>query len=143
MWRRLAVAMGRPELGDDERFATHNARGEHQSELDDLLGDWTRTLTSAELEAVLNEHSVPNGKIYTAPDMLADAHFAAREAIVTMVHPLLGDFPMQNVVPKLSDTPGEVRWVGPELGEHTDEVLTELLGLDDETRAGLRERGVI
>ena len=143
VWRRLAVAMGRPELGDDERFATHNARGEHQSELDDLLGDWTRTLTSAELEAVLNEHSVPNGKIYTAPDMLADAHFAAREAIVTMVHPLLGDFPMQNVVPKLSDTPGEVRWVGPELGEHTDEVLTELLGLDDETRAGLRERGVI
>ena len=143
VWRRLAVAMGRPELGDDERFATHNARGEHQSELDDLLGDWTRTLTSAELEAVLNEHSVPNGKIYTAPDMLADAHFAAREAIVTMVHPLLGDFPMQNVVPKLSDTPGEVRWVGPELGEHTDEVLTELLGLDDETRSGLRERGVI
>ncbi len=143
VWRRLAVAMGRPELGDDERFATHNARGEHQSELDDLLGDWTRTLTSAELEAVLDEHSVPNGKIYTAPDMLADAHFAAREAIVTMVHPLLGDFPMQNVVPKLSDTPGEVRWVGPELGEHTDEVLTELLGLDDETRAGLRERGVI
>lgn len=143
VWRRLAVAMGRPELGDDERFATHNARGEHQSELDDLLGDWTRTLTSAELEAVLNEHSVPNGKIYTAPDMLADAHFAAREAIVTMVHPLLGDFPMQNVVPKLSDTPGGVRWVGPELGEHTDEVLTELLGLDDETRAGLRERGVI
>ncbi len=143
VWRRLAVAMGRPELGDDERFATHNARGEHQSELDDLLGDWTRTLMSAELEAVLNEHSVPNGKIYTAPDMLADAHFAAREAIVTMVHPLLGDFPMQNVVPKLSDTPGEVRWVGPELGEHTDEVLTELLGLDDETRAGLRERGVI
>ncbi len=143
VWRRLAVAMGRPELGDDERFATHNARGEHQSELDDLLGDWTRTLTSAELEAVLNEHSVPNGKIYTAPDMLADAHFAAREAIVTMVHPLLGDFPMQNVVPKLSDTPGEVRWVGPELGEHTDEVLTELLRLDDETRAGLRERGVI
>ena len=143
VWRRLAVAMGRPELGDDERFATHNARGEHQSELDDLLGDWTRTLTSAELEAVLNEHSVPNGKIYTAPDMLADAHFAAREAIVTMVHPLLGDFPMQNVVPKLSGTPGEVRWVGPELGEHTDEVLTELLGLDDETRAGLRERGVI
>ena len=142
VWRRLAVAMGRPELGDDERFATHNARGEHQSELDDLLR-LTRTLTSAELEAVLNEHSVPNGKIYTAPDMLADAHFAAREAIVTMVHPLLGDFPMQNVVPKLSDTPGEVRWVGPELGEHTDEVLTELLGLDDETRAGLRERGVI
>lgn len=143
VWKRLATAMGRPELGDDERFATHNARGLNQSELDDLIGEWSRTLTSAELEDLLNEHAVPNGKIFTAPDMLADAHFAAREAIVTMAHPVLGDFPMQNVVPKLSETPGEVRWVGPELGEHTDEVLCSVLGLDDDTRAGLRERGVI
>lgn len=143
VWKRLAAAMGRPELGDDERYATHSSRGRHQAELDALIGEWSRTLTSAELEAVLNDHAVPNGKIYTAPDMLADAHFAAREAIVTMVHPLLGDFPMQNVVPKLSDTPGAVRWVGPELGEHTDEVLSEVLGLDDDARAGLRARAVI
>ena len=61
--------------------------------------------------------------------MLADAHFAAREAIVKLVHPLLGEFPMQNVVPKLSATPGQVRWVGPELGEHTEEVLSSVLGL--------------
>jgi len=143
VWKRLANAMGRPELGDDERYATHNARGQNQAELDDLIGEWSRTLTSADLEDVLNEHAVPNGKIFTAPDMLVDPHFAAREAIVTLVHPLLGDFPMQNVVPKLSDTPGEVRWVGPELGEHTDEVLSTLLGIDDDARAGLRERGVI
>ena len=143
VWRRLAEAMGRPELGDDERFATHNARGQHQGELDALISAWTATLTSEQLEAVLNEHDVPNGKIYTAPDMLSDAHFAAREAIVTMVHPLLGDFPMQNVVPKLSDTPGEVRWVGPELGEHTDEVLAEVLGIDGDELAALRSDDVI
>ena len=86
---------------------------------------------------------MPNGKIYTAPDMLADAHFAARKAIVTMAHPQLGDFPMQNVVPKLSDTPGEVRWVGPELGEHTDEVLGDVLDLDEAARSALRDAGVI
>ena len=143
VWRRLAEAMGRPELGEDERFATHNARGQHQAELDALIAEWTATLTSEQLEAVLNEHDVPNGKIYTAPDMLADAHFAAREAIVTMAHPLLGDFPMQNVVPKLSDTPGEVRWVGPELGEHTDEVLEEVLGIVGDSAAALRDEGVI
>ena len=143
VWRRLAEAMGRPELGDDERFSTHNARGLHQAELDALISEWTATQTSEQLEAVLNDHDVPNGKIYTAPDMLADAHFAAREAIVTMAHPLLGDFPMQNVVPKLSDTPGEVRWVGPELGEHTDEVLAEVLGIDAERAAQLRLAGVI
>ena len=93
VWKRLAEAMGRPELGDDERFATHNARGQNQAELDDLIGAWSRTLTSDELEAVLNEHSVPNGRIYTAPDMLADAHFAAREAIVTLAHPLARRLP--------------------------------------------------
>ena len=143
VWRRLAEAMGRPELGEDERFATHNARGQHQAELDALISAWTATLSSEQLEAVLNEHDVPNGKIYTAPDMLADAHFAAREAIVTMTHPLLGDFPMQNVVPKLSDTPGEVRWVGPELGEHTDEVLAEVLGIAADGVATLRDQGVV
>ena len=143
VWRRLAEAMGQPDLGEDERFATHNARGSHQHELDELIGQWSVTLTSAELEAVLNEHAVPNGKIYTAPDMLADAHFAAREAIVKLAHPRLGEFPMQNVAPKLSKTPGSVRWVGPELGQHTDEVLQELLGLNDAARQELRALGVI
>lgn len=143
VFKRLADAMGRPELADDERYATHNARGANQAELDDLIAEWSKGLTSAELEELLNRHSVPNGKMYTAPDMLADAHFAARKAIVTMAHPQLGDFPMQNVVPKLSDTPGEVRWVGPELGEHTDEVLAEALDLDEAARSALRDAGVI
>ena len=143
VFKRLADAMGRPELADDERYATHNARGANQAELDELIAEWSKGLTSAELEDLLNRHSVPNGKIYTAPDMLADAHFAARKAIVTMAHPQLGDFPMQNVVPKLSDTPGEVRWVGPELGEHTDEVLAEALDLDETARSALRDAGVI
>jgi formyl-CoA transferase len=143
VWRRLAEAMGRPELGDDERFATHTARGRNQAMLDEMIAAWTSTLTAAELEERLLAHSVPNGKIYTAPDMLADAHFAARQAIVTMQHPALGEFPMQNVVPKLSESPGTVRWVGPELGEHTDEVLGELLGLSADDVAQLRVDGVI
>ena len=143
IWRRLAVAMGEPELGEDPRFATHTARGLHQGELDLMIGEWTSTLTAGELEVLLNEHAVPNGKIYTAPDMLADAHFAAREAIVTMMHPQLGEFPMQNVAPKLSDTPGTIRWVGPELGEHTDEVLSSALGLSAEALHELRSAGII
>lgn len=143
VWKRLAEAMGRAELGDDPRYATHSARGEHQAELDVLIGEWSATLDAADLEARLNEHSVPNGKIYTAPDMLADAHFAARDAIVRLAHPTLGGFPMQNVVPKLSDTPGEVRWVGPELGEHTDEVLTSVLDRSHDEVAKLRAAGVV
>lgn len=143
VWKRLAAAMDRPELGDDPRYATHSARGENQAELDELIGKWSATLTAEELEARLNEHSVPNGKIYTAPDMLEDAHFAARDAIVKLAHPTLGEFPMQNVVPKLSETPGEVRWVGPELGEHTDEVLARLLDRSDADIEALRADGII
>lgn len=143
VWRRLAGAMGMPELGGDPRYATHSARGENQAELDGLIAKWSAGLTAEELETRLNDHAVPNGRIYTAPDMLADAHFAAREAIVRMAHPTLGEFPMQNVVPKLSDTPGEVRWVGPELGEHTAEVLTEVLGRSAEELDELRSAGVI
>lgn len=142
VWKRLAEAMGSPELGDDEHYATHSARGAHQAELDELISRWTSTLTAAELEERLNEFSVPNGKIYTAPDMLADPHFAAREAIARLAHPLLGELPMQNVVPKLSDTPGELRWVGPSLGEHTEEVLTSL-GLSATEIAALRDTGVV
>ncbi len=143
VFKRLAEAMGRPDLATDERYATHSARGAHQPELDALIAEWTATMDATDLETLLIEHAVPTGKIFRAPEMLADPHFAAREAIVTLPHPTLGDFPMQNVMPKLSDTPGSVRWVGPELGEHNDEVYGGILGLTDEDRAELAEAGVI
>ncbi|MDD9371365.1 MAG: CoA transferase [Acidimicrobiales bacterium] len=143
VFKRLAEAMGRPDLATDERYATHSARGANQPELDALIGEWTATMDAADLEALLIEHAVPTGKIFRAPEMLADPHFAAREAIVTLPHPTLGDFPMQNVMPKLSDTPGSVRWVGPELGQHNDEVYGGILGLTEDDRAKLAEAGVI
>jgi formyl-CoA transferase len=143
VFRRLADAMGRPELAEDERYATHSARGAHQTELDDLIADWTRSLTADEVEALMKEHGVPHGKIYRAPDMLEDPHFAAREAIVRVTHKQFGDLAMQNTFPKLSDTPGEVRWVGPELGEHTDQVLADVLGKSASDIAKLRELGTV
>jgi formyl-CoA transferase len=143
VFRRLAEAMGRPELADDERYRSHTARGLHQGELDDLIGAWTATIDRDELYSHLIDNEVPVGRIYTAADMLVDPHFKARDAIVHLMHPELGDFPMQNVTPRLSATPGEVRWLGPELGEHTDEVLVEALGLDRDALTELRSRGVI
>jgi formyl-CoA transferase len=143
VFRRLADAMGRPELAQDERYATHAARGAVQQELDDLIADWTRSLTADEVEALMKEHGVPHGKIYRAPDMLEDPHFAAREAIVRVTHKQFGDLAMQNTFPKLSDTPGEVRWVGPELGEHTDQVLADVLGKSASDIAKLRELGTV
>jgi formyl-CoA transferase len=131
VFKRLAEAMGRTELAADPRYATHSARGEYQQELDDLISEWTVMLTADELMARMEEHAVPAGQTYRAPEMLSDPHFAARESIVHLEHPDFGDFPLQNVAPKLSDTPGKVRWLGPELGAHNDEIFRGLLGLDD------------
>jgi len=143
VFRRLAEAMGKPELAEDSRYATHGARGEVQNELDSLIAEWTKTMTSAQLRAVLNRHGVPNGKIYTAPDMLEDDHFAARDAIVSIPHRLFDEIKMQNVFPKMSDTQGRVKWAGPELGEHNEEIYRGLLGYDDTRIRKLQEAGVI
>jgi formyl-CoA transferase len=75
--------------------------------------------------------------------MLEDSHIAAREAIIKIAHPLFGDIKMQGTFPKLSDTPGEVRWGGPELGEHTDAVLRDVLGYDEAKVEALRAAGVV
>lgn len=143
VFQRLAGAMGRPDLAGDPRYATHNARGARQAELDGLVADWTRSLPLADLESLLNAAGVPCGLIYTAADMVKDPHFAAREAIVERPHPVFGTMKMQNVFPRLSETPGAVRHVGPELGEHTESVLTRILGLGAAEIAALKARGIV
>ncbi|WP_392544245.1 CaiB/BaiF CoA transferase family protein [Oryzobacter telluris] len=126
---RLAQAMGSPELATDERFRDHQARGRHQAVLDGLIDDWTRTQPSDALLDSLEHHAIPAGKIYRAEEMVSDPQFRARQSLVTVPDDHFGDFPMQNVVPRLSETPGAVRWTGPRLGEHNDEVLQGGLGL--------------
>lgn len=143
VWKRMAAMMGMAELGDDPRYNSHVARGERQQELDDLIGEWTKQRTSQQVLDLCEEHGVPAGNIYRAPEMLADPHFAAREAIIELPHPRYENFRMQNVAPKLSETPGHVEWVGPELGQHNEEIYGELLGMDSRTRSDLEERGII
>ena len=140
---RFARAVGHPEWADDERYATHHARGEHQEELDEMISAWTRERAVDEALEVMMEAGVPAGKLFTAKDMVEDPHYAARENVVTVEDPEIGAFPMQNVVPRLTGTPGEVRWTGPALGQHNDEVFGGLLGLNEEDMAGLRERGIV
>ena len=143
VFRRLCEAMGRPELAEDARYATHAARGAHQGELDALISAWTATLDADALESLMDRHGIPAGRMFRAPEMLADAHFAARQAIVRVAHRMLGPIAMQNVAPRLSDTPGGVRAAAPELGEHTEEILGGLLGMPGQDIAALRAGGVI
>ena len=143
VFRRLAEVMGRPELAEDPRYATHAARGEHQEQLDALIADWTATQPGAGLLARLEDHGVPAGRIYRAADMLDDPHFAAREAIVPVASRQFENLRMQNVAPRLSDTPGAVRWAGPELGAHNTEIYADLLGLDEAEIDQLRRDEII
>jgi formyl-CoA transferase len=140
---RLTEAMGKPELAKDERYATHTARGARQKELDDLIADWTRTIDAGPLEELMDKFGIPSGKIYRTPEMLEDAHFRAREAIVKTLHPKFGELRMQNVAPKLSRTPGSIHSPAPELGQHSDEIYRSLLGFDMARISDLRARGII
>jgi len=144
VFRRLAEAMGRPELADDPRYRDHNARGARMEELDALIAEWTATYDTEELLTTLHEAGIPAGLIYTAPDMLSDPHFAAREAIVSVASRTLGrDLSMQNVFPRLSETPGRVRHVGRERGEDNQSVYGGLLGMTPDEIAALADDGII
>lgn len=141
---RLCKAMGRPDLAVDERYATHVARGNHQKELDDLIADWTQTLTIEQLEALMIEYSVPAGKIFRAAEMLDDPHFEARQSLVEVDTPRWGTMKMQNAFPKLSGTPSSVRSPAPTvIGEHNAEVYGELLGFDSAELDRLKAAAVI
>jgi formyl-CoA transferase len=143
VFRRLCEAMRQPELAADARYVNHQARGAHQQELDELIGRWTAGQTTAEVLDLMDRSGVPAGQIYRAPEMLADPHFAAREAIVDVPHPQFGRIRMQNVVPKLSATPGGVRAPSPALGEHNDAIYLDMLGLPRERYESLKAARVI
>lgn len=140
---RLAQAMGQPELAQNPDYSTHAARGRNQKRLDDLIGQWTQTKSPTELLELMSESGVPAGLIYRAPEMLTDPHFKAREAIVSVPHPDFGELKMQNVAPKLSETPGSIRSPSPELGQHNEEIYRHLLGLDAGRYESLKSRKVI
>jgi formyl-CoA transferase len=143
VFARLCEAMGNPGLARDARYADHQARGEHQKELDELIAGWSATLGTRELLDRLEQAGVPSGLIYRTSDMLDDPHFVARQAIVETTHPRFGKLRMQNVAPRLSLSPSSIRTPAPELGEHNDEVFGGLLGLDAATLTAYRDRGVI
>ncbi|WP_421934047.1 CaiB/BaiF CoA transferase family protein [Phenylobacterium sp.] len=143
VFARLAQTMGKPELAKDPKFVDHAARGVNQAELDAIIADWTKDFALPDLLALLEADGIPSGRVFRAPDMLENEQFKARGAIVETDHPVFGKIKMQNAFPKMSETPGKVRWPGPTLGQHTDEVLTGLAGLSAQQVAELRAKGIV
>jgi len=142
IFKRLMNTAGRPDMADDPELTDNAGRLKHQERVDGAIADWTRTLTAAEILEILEEARVPAGLIYSVVDMVNDPHFKARglfEEVEAGGEPLI----LPAIVPKLSKTPGRTEWAGPTIGEHTREVLGEVLGLSDDELDALTTEGVI
>lgn len=142
IYKRLMVAIGRPDLAADPALADNAGRSVQAEMLDAVIGDWTSQHDLDEALSLLAQADVPASKIYSAADWSKDPQFLARDMIEK--HPMPDGTPLAvpGIVPKLSATPGGTRWLGPALGEHTDEILDEL-GVSADARAGLRTKGII
>jgi formyl-CoA transferase len=144
VFARLCEAMGKPELATDQRFATHLARGEHQEELEAIVAKWAAEHSAAEIDRVLNDAGVICGPIYTIADIFEDEHFRARDMLLPHVDPEFGEYIGPGIVPKLSGTPGAVRWSATwEEGSHNRDVYGGLLGLSDAELDELSAEGVL
>ncbi len=144
VFRRLCAAMGMPELAEDPRFSTHLARGDHQEEIEGIVREWATARDAADIDATLNDAGVICGPVNTIADIFEDEHFRAREMLIEHEDPEFGTYIGPGVVPKLSKTPGSVRWSAPwDEGSHNREVYGDLLGLPAGEIASLREEGVL
>ncbi len=142
IYRRLMKTAGRPDLADDPRLSDNIGRVEHEQEIDKAIGEWTSSVTSEQVLNALEEAEVPSGPIYSVSDMFEDEHYKARG----LFEAVPGD--SESVVvpaihPRLTDTPGRTDSGGPALGEHTDQILADLLSLDADAIEQLRAEGVV
>ncbi|WP_027801050.1 CaiB/BaiF CoA transferase family protein [Paraburkholderia dilworthii] len=142
IFRRLMQVIGRADLADDPALAHNDGRAKHCAMLDDAIAAWTSHHSTNDVLAALERAEVPAGRIYSVADIVADPHYQARGMLLQAQLPGGASVKMPGIVPKLSDTPGEVRWQGPALGEHTGSVLSEL-GFATEEIERLRREGAV
>ncbi len=142
IFKRMMTAIGRADLANDPQLATNAGRVPRTEELDRAISDWTQRHDLDHVLAVLEKAEVPAGKVYDAADIVKDAHYAARGMLEQHQLPDGKAIKLPGIVPRLSETPGETAWLGPELGAHNAEVLSAL-GYDEKARKELKEKGVI
>jgi crotonobetainyl-CoA:carnitine CoA-transferase CaiB-like acyl-CoA transferase len=145
LWRALAEVMGRPELGREARFLDNQSRCRNVEELDRLIAAWTMTLDSEEAQARVEAANIPTTKIYTVADVAKDPQYRARKMVTEVTDPHHGALLHPGVVPMVHglDRDAQIRWTGPDVGQHNDEVLGDLLGLSAAAIEDLRRRRVI
>ena len=143
LFRRLAALMGKPELADDDHYATRIARCQHAEPLYTLISEWVAGFTADHLTELLNEAGVPASPLMSIADIATDPHYRQRGTIVEVDDPDFGPLPMAAPFPRLSHTPGRIRTTGPSLGAHNAEIYEGLLGLDPQELAELTTQKVI
>ena len=143
VYRRLAKAMGRAELGTDARFADQATRARNVDAVDEIVTAWTSSLALEEIEAKLQAEDVPASRIFTMRDIFDHPHYQSREMLVKVPDDDLGTVTLAGVVPKLSGTPGRLRWSGHRNGQDTREILAEFLGFSDGQIEALVRTGAI
>lgn len=142
-FERLAVAMNRQDMLEDEMFYTNKVRLENFDLTNGIVSDFVKTLNRDELQSLLDEHGVPISPINSIEDIFENPQFKSRENIVEIDHPRLGSIKMPGIVPKFSETPGAIRNVGPDLSEHTDQILKDLIGLSESEIVELKNKKIV
>ena len=143
IFARLAEAMGRPDLAGPDSWGPLAHRERDRAKVDETVAAWTATYDRADLMQVCETSQVPCGPVYAIDEIFDDPHYAARGNILRMQDPRVGELAVPNLVPRLSETPGAVHWLGEALGAHNDEIYKGMLGLDDIEMARLRDAGAI
>ena len=142
LYRICMEKIGRPDMVEKEEYKTGTGRTAHREEINKVFADWALEHTIDECLSILGD-DIPNNRIYNAADIVKDPQFAFRNDIIEVESPKFGKFKMQNVVPKMSGTPGEVRWLGADLGAFNHEVLHDMLGYSDEEIEKFKADGTI
>ncbi len=139
---RVMRLVGRPEFIDEPWFQKGSERAQHADELDEAVGSWISERTTGDVIQAFEEANAAITPIYHIEDIMQDPQYQALDSIITVDDPELGRIKMQNVLFRLSETPGEVKWSGPRLGEHNEEVYGEL-GIEEKRLEELAEKGVV
>ncbi|MDX3911540.1 MAG: CoA transferase [Sphingobium sp.] len=143
LFAKLAVLIGRPQMIDDPDYVGNAARVRNAARLDAIIGEWTGRHVSSELLLLLNGADIPNSKVYTAHDCATDPQYLDRGMVREIDDTAFGTVLHSGIVPHVPQSPGTIRWPGPDIGTHTDEVLMELAAMKHAEIAALREQGII
>jgi len=142
LFARLAALIGQPGLVRDPRFLDNPMRVRNSAELDRLIATWTGKISAHDLIGILENEDIPASKVYTAADCASDAQYRHRKMVRKVDDPLFGEVLHPGIVPHVSESPGTIRWAGPRVGQHTAEVLRDVLGMSPDEIAALCEAGV-